>query len=699
MPDMQFSIPGDVLRHARDQAGIKQGVLAKTLDTNSTLVSRLEKGGPVEPAFAERYLQALGSELSEAILEYYGRSWINLDPPSFLHPDREHLWRIEKAVQDLAQFEQSPQNHPILAPTITALRDDLSAVLRYLERLDHVIAWVGDIGVGKTTALAHAARLLTPDGKGQLRSVFPVGSGRVTVCETVIKTAPAFGVAVDPLGEDAIRALVRDLVTGIAGGQSAVPAEISRVLRNMSGYLAPKVAVGDDFETRDTIATALAAGEDQATLVDKIIAAMDLPSRRETSLAVSEDTDDGMQWLAKTIGRINSGLDPRFSVPRRITVLVPSDSLKAAGDLSIVDTKGVETITQRPDLRGYIDDPRTLVVLCSKFPDAPNATVQRVLRENEEAGSDSAKLQRVALLVLPRNDEPLQVLNESDAPMSRALGCAMRRDEIGHALSGAGLPRIAVSFYDAHLDKPDTVWNSLRDQIGRMRAVYVDRLDRTVRDVAELIADVQVVKTRGARRSLEEAFDRLVDRIGSLPGVRRQAHQNLVDQLAASHQSSVAASMVRHGDWPNFSMLHILGVGVRQDANLRSTEHFSRIEHVLEDTELAYADLAAVRAVIGSLRDRVARWRQDFLLQALSIGSDAFKDLLLSQPNLWKDSTDRYGTGVPGYKKDLAGLWQAFFETEVPDEARAAVEARLSEAWSSVIIEPLVAATRAGTDG
>ncbi len=695
---MLFSIPGDVLRHARDQAGVKQGALAKALDTNGTLVSRLEKGGAVDPAFAERYLRVVGSDRAGEILEYYGRAWINFDPPSFLHPDREQIWRIEATLQQLSAFEQSPQNHPILAPTITALRDDLSTVMRYIERLDHVIAWVGDIGVGKTTALAHAARLLTVDGRGQQRSIFPVGSGRVTVCETVIKTAPAFGVAVEPLGEDAIRALVRDLVSGIAGGQAAVPAEITRVLRNMSGYLATRVPAGDDFETQDAIASALSAGDDQTLLVDKIIAAMDLPSRRETSLAVSEDTDDGMQWLAKTIGKINSGLDPRFSVPRRITVLVPSESLKATGDLSIVDTKGVETITQRPDLRGYIDDPRTLVVLCSKFPDAPNATVQRILRENEEAGSDSAAMKREVLLVLPRNDEPLQVLNETDTPMSRALGCAMRRDEIGHALSGAGLPRIAVTFYDAHADKPETVWASLREQIQQMRGVYIERLNRTVRDVAELVSNVQVVKTRGARKSIEDVFDRLAERISALPGVRRPAHQNLIDQLAASHQSSVAAAMLRHGDWPNFSMLHILGVGVRQDANLRSIEHFSRIEHILEDAEQEYAELAAVRAVIGSLRDRVAKWKQDFLAQSQSIGSDAFKDTLLSQPSVWTSSVNRYGTGVPGYKRELAHIWQAFFETEAPDKARAAVEARLAEAWSTIIIEPLLAATRAGTE-
>jgi hypothetical protein len=694
---MRFAIPGDVLRHARERADIRQGALAKILETNASFVSRLEKGGDVEPAFAERYLRALGTEVADEILDYYGREWLSFEPPSFLHPERAHLWEIEATLQRIAAFEASPQNHPILSSTIASLRDDLNTVLRYLERRDHIIAWVGDIGVGKTTALAYAARLVVSDGKGQIRPVFPVGSGRVTVCETIIKTAPAFGVAVEPLDESAIRALVRDLIGEVAGGKSNVPAELARVLRNISGYRAARVAVDHDFETRDPIAEALTNGEAPEILADKLIVAMNLPSRRETSLAISEDTGDGMQWLARTIAKINNGTDDRFSVPRRITVLVPSNSLHEAGDLSIVDTKGVEGITQRPDLRGYLDDPRTLVVLCTKFPDAPNATVQRVLRENEDAGSDAAARHRVAMLVLPRNEEPLQVLDQGEPPSSRIEGCAIRREEIGHALSGAGLPKIRVAFYDAHLDPPETIWSALRGQIGLMRGVYVDRLERSVRAVAELVADVDVVKTRGARNAIEGDFDRLVARITALPRVRRAAHQNLIEQFDTGHQSSVAASMIRRGDWVNFPVLHFLGTGVRQDANLRSTDHFTRIDHVIEDIAEKYAKLADVRAMIGSLRDRVATWRQDFLAQGLSIGSDAFKPLLADQTKLWSDACARYGTGVPGYKRDLASMWETFFETSQPDEAKAAVETRLADAWMSTVIEPLIAATRSGT--
>jgi hypothetical protein len=54
----------------------------KFSDAANTTVQRiLEKAGSVEPAFAERYLRAIDTELARQILDYYGREWVNFDPP------------------------------------------------------------------------------------------------------------------------------------------------------------------------------------------------------------------------------------------------------------------------------------------------------------------------------------------------------------------------------------------------------------------------------------------------------------------------------------------------------------------------------------------------------------------------------------------------------------------------------------------
>ena len=40
--------------------------------------------------------------------------------------------------------------------------------------------------------------------------------------------------------------------------------------------------------------------------------------------------------------------------------------------------------------------------------------------------------------------------------------------------------------------------------------------------------------------------------------------------------------------------------------------------------------------------------------------------MLFNQRQLWAASSARYGTYEPGYKKDLATIWQKFFETSEP---------------------------------
>lgn len=695
---MNYPIPTDVLRYAREHAGVRQGALASRLSTNPTFVSRLEKESSADPEFAHRYLIAIDTDLAHEIISYYERPWVNLDPPSFLHPDKEQLWRVEQSLQALTAFEASPQHSTILKPWIASIRDDLSSVLRYLERLDHTIAWIGDIGVGKTTALAFATKLVITAGKGTLKPVFPVGSGRVTVAEMKVKASPAYGVAVEAMDGDGIRALVTDLVAGYANGGrgGGVPAEMARVLRNMSGFRTKRQAISDDeFVNHDPIVEDLTAGEPIDALVDRMIAAMNLPGRRETSVAHPGDAEDGMEWLARVIAGINNGTDERFSVPRRVTVLLPSSVLRSAGDLAVVDTKGIEGVTQRPDLRDYQDDPRALMVICTKFPDAPGATAERLLRDQAEQGSNAVERHRVALLVLPRGDEPLQVLDQGEPPQSHAEGRAIRRDEIAGAFAATALPQLPTMFFDAHQDTSESIWSALKERVGEMRAFHVSKLDRTTRAVAELIGNVDLVKTRNARMEIERRVDGLTTRIKVITGIRRHAHLNLVEQLDHGHQSSVAAAVTRRGDWPNFPIQHLLGVGVRQDANLRSADNFSRITHELEAMRDEYAEIAGVADSLTALGERVDEWRQEFLAAALEIGRDAFRTMLESETELWRESRDRYGQYIPGYKKDLAEIWKKHFEGSAPDEARAAVEIRLADAWTRMVVEPIISATRA----
>jgi transcriptional regulator with XRE-family HTH domain/GTPase SAR1 family protein len=692
---MAYPVPAEVLKHVREAQRLSQAALAKLMGTVPSVLSKLENVEEVEPEMAERYLTAVGSDLAKEALEYYARPWLQDRPPSFLHPDSEGLWVIDQALKNLDAFE-AENDDPILRSPIGLLRGELRTAEAYLRRRDHIVAWVGDIGVGKTTALTYAVGLLVGDGRSGRRPAFPVGSGRTTVCETAIRFAHTYGILVDALGDEEVLRLTRDLVSSLVPGATGigVSAEIARVLRNMSAMKVVNSMVGDDPVATDPIAELIAGGLGTDEVTDRVVAAMKLSDRKERQIILPEGSEDGLTWVSRLVSNINSGLDKRFGVPRRITVLMPAKNLNEDGQtLQIIDTRGIESVTQRPDLAELGDDPRTLVVLCTKFADAPNATVQRHLRESQDTGSDASIHNRQCILVLPRGDEALEVPGFEEPIESRQQGYAIRRKEAEQALINASLPKTPIYFFDARNDDPDKIWKTLRDRVGAMRAVYTNRAQTAAAGVENLRKNIDDVRAAQARQDIEQEVERVLNHVAELPASVRPAHQNLIDQMAVGHHSSIAASIARRGEWDAFQFAHILGQGVRIDANQRTGNMILRIEHKLDDLESKYEDLDAVVQVLQALRTRLADQRQEFLAIARTIGRDAYGLLLDEQSAIWTETASRYGLGA-GYKRDVAGAWRNWFEVEESAHSTAqAINTRLQDAWTSGVIDPLRQAT------
>ena len=177
---------------------------------------------------------------------------------------------------------------------------------------------------------------------------------------------------------------------------------------------------------------------------------------------------------------------------------------------------------------------------------------------------------------MPGFDEPIAL---------RQQGYAVRQREIEQALTNAGLPATPVYFFDARNDDPDRIWTTLRERVAAMRAIYGDRGRTAAAGVTNLRDNVDDVRAAEARLDVEREIGRVLDAVAQLPDVKRYAYQNLLDQMAVGHHSSIAASIVRRGEWEAFQFAHILGQGVRIDANLRTNGLALRIEHKLDDLE------------------------------------------------------------------------------------------------------------------
>lgn len=691
---MSTQIPTMLLKMAREEAGMSQSQLATALEVNPSVVSRLEGTEYADPKMAERYLSAVNTDLAKQIVEYYEQHWQFIERPPFTHPERAVLWDAEQAIQKLDSFEKGPQFDKILQDPLSKLRNRIGIETDFIQHKEHGIAFIGNIGDGKTTALSFVTNLVINDRLGKQQSVFPTGGGRTTVCEVAIKIAPAFGIAVDSFAEEEIRLLVSDLVAGLKTGKGGLSVELDRVIRTMADLHRSTVGSKEGSEKPkpvDPLKEMIDATEDLDQVIAEVISRMKLDTRTEGQMILSESAEGSLDWLANNIAKINYGQHPGFSVPQRITVLLPLKALRETPYLlSVIDTKGVDGTTQRLDLKAQIDDPRTITVLCTKFPDAPGATPMSIMREVIEYGSDALDAERLCLLVLPRGDEALTIVDDSGStPDTAEEGYAIRQAQIDQQFATESLPNVPVNFYNIKTDNPEDVWVWLTSRIERLRANKVIRINRLIAAAHDLVVNSDVAKTRQACSTIADTLGRAIERSRQLPGIVRPAHQNLVAQVKKTHQRSIAASVSRRGNWENFPVAHMLGVGVRIDANRRTHESFVRIDEQIVSLKEQYSHLLDIKQLLESLQDDIAEWRQEFLNRAELTGRVSFAPYLERARSLWTDCEARYGAGK-GYLSDVSDIFQKHFEEDKGAiAARDRVEATLMKIWNDLVIDPL----------
>ena len=88
---------------------------------------------------------------------------------------------------------------------------------RYLLALDHDVVYVGEIGVGKTTAACRQAGLVidaatASDLKGMM---LDTGGGRTTLCDVRVETGERFALTVEPISDEEIYKLVAEVCRGV----------------------------------------------------------------------------------------------------------------------------------------------------------------------------------------------------------------------------------------------------------------------------------------------------------------------------------------------------------------------------------------------------------------------------------------------------------------------------------------------------
>jgi transcriptional regulator with XRE-family HTH domain len=703
---------GTDLARLRLNAGLKQARVAELLGVDTSRVSRIETGELlVEAEEATRVADAIGTNEAKDYATFATEIWTAVPKPSFWHPSRKELRQAEMYLSALDQFLGRRQTAESAMAQGDLYRKTILDAADYLRRLDHFISFVGEIGVGKSTAICGLTNLLLPpDPKAQTalsrRVVLEAGSGRMTLCEVQVRSEgkTAYGLVVQPQSQEEIFRMVSDFcaslvdILGNAGAGAAgdgesrgVPEELSKAIRNMAGLgrKTEKGADGRTVRTDPAMDLARECKEDLAELTGEVLKRIGLEKRTRTEFRFeTESRVEGLQRLKELFASVNKGLAVDVSLPRRIDMIVPAPLLgKRPFTVRIVDTKGVDETAIRPDIRAYLDDGRTLTVLCTRFNSAPDSKVQQLLENLVSTGSERAMNERVVVLVLARSEEVMDTQDDTgNRAESTEEGYRIKGDQVRWSLSKLkGAKSVPVLFFDVLNDDHQTVADQIALAVEGMRAAQVRRIGEAGSAIDELIKRYGEAQTKEAQDEVRRRLRIFIAQHLELASSAERAHRSLTSAVRSTHARTVWATTRRKGGWPGLDAYHWLGVGTAEDAQRRSQPVLSGIDELLGNM-LGDEKLEPARDYLNEIRRTIPAWREEFLKDATASGREIFRAELFLDNAVW-DECENFWGGGSGYRDRVAQRLSEWFDSH--GHLQASVEKRVQSGWRSAFLTPL----------
>ncbi len=703
---------GVELARLRLNAKLKQSAVAEAVGLDTSRLSRIETGEQLpDPDEVIRIAEAIGTDEAKEYAAYSKRQWGSIDKPSFWHISRPELAEAEDYLTSLAQFEGKPQTSEAAKAQAQLHRETILAAADYLRQVDHSIAFVGEIGVGKSSAICGLTKmLLRPDNKGDSplskRVVLEVGSGRTTLCEVQIKSEGkgAFGLVIQPHSSEEVFRSVSDfcasLVDSLEGEKGrgtedgdirGVSEELGKALRNMAG-LARKPEKGPDGKTTRTdpaMELARACGGNAAELTAEVLKRIRLDQRTKTEFWFEgDDRVSGLEKLRDLFASVNKGLCPDVSLPRRIDVTVPMPLLgKRPFGLRIIDTKGVDDTAIRPDIRAYLDDPRTLTVLCSRFNSAPDSTMQQLMENLVMTGAERAISERVAMLVLARSQEVMDTQDDEGTRAETAEdGYRIKSDQVRWALSKVkGVKDLPVLFFDVLKEPREEVADQLAGFVERMRKAQAQRIAEAGKAIDELIRRHGEAQTKEAQEKVRKRLRIFIEQHREIGAAMQGSYQSFISTIGRTHVRTVWASTRRNGAWSGLDAYHLLGVGTAVNAQARSQSVFAGLNELLANM-LGDVELEPAYDYLNELRRAGSVWRERFLNDATISGREIYRAELYADDKVWDECVEFWGAGS-GYRSRVCNSLEAWFDSH--PHLEQASEKRVQAAWRESFLAPL----------
>ena len=154
---------GRHLMQVRERGGVKQAELAKRVSLSQAVLSRIESGDrPVSVQEVQDILAQLATPEAAELSKALQRSWTVLPRPPLDHSDQDILWEAERAAVALVALRDKPDTPHAFERRLSEYIDELRRGAGLLLKRDHQVAFIGSIGVGKSTAICRMTGLEIP---------------------------------------------------------------------------------------------------------------------------------------------------------------------------------------------------------------------------------------------------------------------------------------------------------------------------------------------------------------------------------------------------------------------------------------------------------------------------------------------------------------------------------------------------------
>lgn len=692
---------GRHLMQVRERCGVKQAELARRVSLSPAVLSRIESGErTVSVQEVQDILAQLDTPQAAELALALQRTWTVLPRPPLDHPDQDALWDAEQAARELVELREKPDTPHSFERRLSEYIEELKRSAGLLLKRDHQIAFIGSIGVGKSTAICRITGLESPREDGVLMPVLEVGGGGITVCEVHLRTGPGYGLIVEPRSDDEIRQDVADLTDHVLKGSApaeddgpgapesqGISKEVSRALRNMAGLAVQRPKGADGKRTTIDPARALAEKfPTQREFMVEVLSRMELHRRDRRDLWYDAASGKSPKtWLREIFSAINNGRHPEFTLPKRIEVVVPEQLINAR-DLTvrIIDTKGIDRNAAREDIEIHLNDPHTLAVLCSSFNNAPAAEARLLLERAKDAGVRGLDVNAV-LLVLPRPGEAMAMKDDATStPVETAdEGYELKDEQAAMALEPLGMQSLAIAFYNASEDSATRAQDFFIQRLDAARSSFRQRIHDAASGARTLLKNHGEERIRAVLRDASESLATWASLNSAVPAVHAHIQESLLEQIQVAYAATVRAAVRREGEWSQLSYSHHIGYGARRIAVLalgKAVDEFAGHCKILAATP-RYAEATDLIAQAERvLKDSY----EDMLRKVQLMGQTVFKDALKADPAFWQDCLAQWGQG-PGYKSRIAGRNRDWFDNEARRKMEEELKALIGREWARAL--------------